>query len=233
MKTLVKAPLYISFIFLIACGGTAQETESTMYTSYGKKNEHPNEKETGSGKSKGKPSSEEPVVEEPVVEEPVVEEPAVEEPVVEEPVVEEPVVEEPVVEEPVVEEPVVEEPVVEEPVVEEPVVEEPVVEEPVVEEPVVEEPVEEFIVQELTLRWNPTYEDELGNTIHKNEIENYTLYWGNDLNNLDKAVKISDIASDSYVFTAQTAGDYYFAISVESIYGTHSQASNIVYKQVN
>ena len=211
MITLFKTPLYLSFAFLIACGGAESgETVESGFTAFGgKKTEHPNNKETGPNKSKGG------------------------KPVAEEPVVEEPVVEEPVVEEPVVEEPVVEEPVVEEPVVEEPVVEEPVVEEPVVEEPVVEEPVDEVIAQALTLRWNPTYQDDMGNIVHKSEIETYTLYWGHEEDNLTEVVQVANMGADSYVFTAQTAGDYYFAISVESIYGTHSEISNVVYKQVN
>jgi hypothetical protein len=211
MITLFKTPLYLSFAFLIACGGSESSdvTESSLTAFGGKKTEHPNNKETGPNKSKGG------------------------KPVVEEPVVEEPVVEEPVVEEPVVEEPVIEEPVVEEPVVEEPVVEEPVVEEPVVEEPVVEEPVDDAIAQALTLRWNPTYQDDMGNTVHKSEIETYTLYWGHEENNLTEVIQVNNMGADSYVFTAQTVGDYYFAISVESIYGTHSDISNVVYKQVN
>jgi len=196
MITLFKTPLYLSFAFLIACGGAESgETVESGFTAFGgKKTEHPNDKETGPNKSKGG---------------------------------------KPVAEEPVVEEPVVEEPVVEEPVVEEPVVEEPVVEEPVVEEPVVEEPVDEVIAQALTLRWNPTYQDDMGNIVHKSEIETYTLYWGHEEDNLTEVVQVANMGADSYVFTAQTAGDYYFAISVESIYGTHSEISNVVYKQVN
>jgi len=196
MITLFKTPLYLSFAFLIACGGSESSdvAESGLTAFGGKKTEHPNDKETGPNKSKGG---------------------------------------KPVVEEPVVEEPVVEEPVVEEPVVEEPVVEEPVVEEPVVEEPVVEEPVDDAIAQALTLRWNPTYQDDMGNTVHKSEIETYTLYWGHEENNLTEVIQVNNMGADSYVFTAQTVGDYYFAISVESIYGTHSDISNVVYKQVN
>ena len=181
MITLFKTPLYLSFAFLIACGGAESgETVESGFTAFGgKKTEHPNNKETGPNKSKGG------------------------------------------------------KPVAEEPVVEEPVVEEPVVEEPVVEEPVVEEPVDKVIAQALTLRWNPTYQDDMGNIVHKSEIETYTLYWGHEEDNLTEVVQVANMGADSYVFTAQTAGDYYFAISVESIYGTHSEISNVVYKQVN
>jgi len=181
MITLFKTPLYLSFAFLIACGGSESSdvAESGLTAFGGKKTEHPNDKETGPNKSKGG------------------------------------------------------KPVVEEPVVEEPVVEEPVVEEPVVEEPVVEEPVDDAIAQALTLRWNPTYQDDMGNTVHKSEIETYTLYWGHEENNLTEVIQVNNMGADSYVFTAQTVGDYYFAISVESIYGTHSDISNVVYKQVN
>lgn len=90
----------------------------------------------------------------------------------------------------------------------------------------------EFTPQAIILNWQSVYEDELGKAVHQHEVENYIIHWGRDQSSLNNTIIINP-AFDSYQFTAQAAGDYYFAISVESIYGTHSQASNIVYKQVN
>ena len=69
--------------------------------------------------------------------------------------------------------------------------------------------------------------------MHKSEIEVYNLHWGDDAENLTETIEIANMGADSYVFTAQAAGDYYFAITVESIYGTHSNDSNVVYKRID
>ncbi len=235
MKNIIKLPLYLSFIFLVACGDedvsllievTEEQVESVVT------DETVGDVGDGITEDTNTPNTESQVENDIVNEQPIVSLTPISPP---SPTYPEEVPTEIPVEETPVEIPVEETPVeipVEETPVEIPVEETPVEETPV-ETPVEETPAVDFTPQELTLTWSPTYEDEDGNTVHKSEIETFILSWGDDANNLTEVIEINNIGADSYVFTAQTAGDYYFAISVESIYGSKSQASNVIYKQVN
>ncbi len=228
MKNIIKLPLYLSFIFLVACGDedvsllievTEEQVESVVT------DETVGDVVDGITEDTSTPNTESQVENDIVNEQPIVSLTPVSPPSPTYP-------EEVPTETPVEETPVEETPVEETPVEETPVEETPVEETPV-ETPVEESPAVDFTPQELTLTWSPRYEDEDGNTVHKSEIETFILSWGDDANNLTEVIEIDNIGADSYVFTAQTAGDYYFAISVESIYGSKSQASNVIYKQVN
>lgn len=89
------------------------------------------------------------------------------------------------------------------------------------------------ISQSISLSWNPIFEFEDGSVLQASEINSYTLHWGRSDSSQPEEILISDPATQSYEFTATEGGDYYFAISVESIYGTRSLISNVVHKEVN
>ncbi len=87
--------------------------------------------------------------------------------------------------------------------------------------------------QDISLNWSPNFILEDGNSFQSIEIESYTLFWGRSQGSLLEEIEIPSADIESYVFTVTESGDYYFAIAVNTIYGTSSEPSNIVHKQVN
>ncbi len=87
--------------------------------------------------------------------------------------------------------------------------------------------------QDISLNWSPNFILEDGSSFQLIEIESYTLFWGRSQGSLLEEIEIPSADIESYVFTVTESGDYYFAIAVNTIYGTSSEPSNIVHKQVN
>lgn len=87
--------------------------------------------------------------------------------------------------------------------------------------------------QDISLNWSPNFILEDGSSFQPIEIESYTLFWGRFQGSLLEEIEIPSADIESYVFTVTESGDYYFAIAVNTIYGTSSEPSNIVHKQVN
>lgn len=87
--------------------------------------------------------------------------------------------------------------------------------------------------QDISLNWSPNFILEDGSSFQPIEIESYTLFWGRSQGSLLEEIEIPSADIESYVFTVTESGDYYFAIAVNTIYGTTSEPSNIVHKQVN
>jgi len=87
--------------------------------------------------------------------------------------------------------------------------------------------------QDISLNWSPNFILEDGSSFQLIEIESYTLFWGRSQGSLLEEIEIPSADIESYVFTVTESGDYYFAIAVNTIYGTTSEPSNIVHKQVN
>ncbi len=92
---------------------------------------------------------------------------------------------------------------------------------------------DENFSQLINLSWNPTLEFDDGSLLQLSEITSYTLHWGRSNASQPESILIEDPTTQSYEFMASEQGDYYFAISVETIYGTRSLISNIVHKEVN
>jgi hypothetical protein len=87
--------------------------------------------------------------------------------------------------------------------------------------------------QTVTLNWNPTFELEDGSVLQPSEIDSYILYWGRSASSQAEAIRVPGFSDPSYIFTATERGDYYFSVSVETVYGMESEPSNVVHKEVN
>lgn len=85
----------------------------------------------------------------------------------------------------------------------------------------------------LTLNWNPIFQLEDGSDLQPSEIDSYTIHWGRSSSSQTEEILVSDPEAVSHVFTATESGDYYFSVSVETIYGSKSSPSNVVHKEVN
>ena len=87
--------------------------------------------------------------------------------------------------------------------------------------------------QSIVLNWNPNPELEDGSTLHSSEIDSYIINWGRSSSNQSEKISVLSPNIGSYIFTVTEGGDYYFSVSVITIYGTKSSLSNLVHKEVN
>ena len=85
--------------------------------------------------------------------------------------------------------------------------------------------------QEITLNWNRPTQFQDDSILESSDIAAYILYVGTSKDNLSKSARVEGGDTNSYVFN-RGAGDYYFAITTESIYGDESMISNIVHKEL-
>jgi hypothetical protein len=87
--------------------------------------------------------------------------------------------------------------------------------------------------QNISLNWSPNFVLEDGSSFQPVEIESYTLFWGREQGSLLEQIEIPSADIETYIFTVTESGDYYFAVALNTIYGTKSGPSNVVHKKVN
>ena len=100
---------------------------------------------------------------------------------------------------------------------------------PANEDEVTEETPEEFA--QVTLRWSVPTRDELDALLEPGDIHAYIVHWGDTADSLTQEVEL-DAGQIEYQFSPEAAGDYYFSVSVVTIYGDQSSLSNVVHKYV-
>lgn len=84
----------------------------------------------------------------------------------------------------------------------------------------------------INLNWSQSFELEDGTALDPAEIESYIIHWRHSTSDQYEEIIIDDTSINSYVFTATKSGEYYFTLSLKTVYGTNSQLSNVVYKEV-
>lgn len=100
---------------------------------------------------------------------------------------------------------------------------------PANDDEVVEETPEEFA--QVTLRWSVPTRDELDALLEPGDIHSYIVHWGETPDSLAQEVEV-DSDQIEYQFSPEAAGDYYFSVSVVTIYGDQSSLSNVVHKYI-
>ena len=85
----------------------------------------------------------------------------------------------------------------------------------------------------VTLKWaEPSFYDN-GELLSRSEIASYDILWGLSTSTMEPLQHINDSNTLEYVVENLSQGEYYFSISVTTIYGNTSNQSNIVSKIIN
>lgn len=83
-----------------------------------------------------------------------------------------------------------------------------------------------------TLSWSAPDKNNDGSTL--NDLTEYKIHYGEQVNNLNESVKINDINITSYVIENLNSNTtYYFSITAVNNQNTESAYSNIVSKTIN
>ena len=82
----------------------------------------------------------------------------------------------------------------------------------------------------FTLQWAEPSFLENGDALSHNEIASYDIHWGVSPTSMALLTQITDREVVEYVVPDLDPGEYFFSISVTTIYGTQSDPSNIISK---
>lgn len=83
---------------------------------------------------------------------------------------------------------------------------------------------------EITLSWTKPLKYVDDSSLSETDIAAYIVYAGSSPASLEEIGRIEGAENNSYLVSNLIDGEYYFAISVETIYGDESAYSNIEHK---
>jgi len=82
------------------------------------------------------------------------------------------------------------------------------------------------------LSWDAPAARVNGDGLAMGELAGYVIYYGQDPDNLEKSVEITEASTMEYAFRDLTEGTWYFAVTVRDVDGLVSEQSTVVSKTI-
>lgn len=82
------------------------------------------------------------------------------------------------------------------------------------------------------LSWNAPFQRQNNETLEMYELSGYVISYGQDPENLDQTVRVSDAYRMEYVVDGLSEGTWYFSVQAEDVNGLMSPPSDLVSKSI-